>query len=88
NLQGRVKEYRIKIGLQLRLHRSKMGEGPDGRKTFVTATEGSAEYIARSDPDADRIAENRAIREAGRRMAEEAADFLLARISPEGAMAE
>jgi len=84
NPQGQAKEYRIKIGLQLRLHPSE-GAGADGEKTFVVATEGSAEYIARSDPGADRIAENRAIREAGRRMAEEAADFLLARISQEGA---
>lgn len=76
NLQGQVEEYRIQIGLQFHLQQS-------GGKRFVTSAEERAEYIARSDAKASRIAEDRAIREAGKKMAERLADLLLTRVTPE-----
>lgn len=76
NLQGQAREYRVQIGLQFHLQQS---EG----KRFVTSVEENTEYIARPDVKASRIAEDRAIREAGQKMAERLADLLLTRITPE-----
>jgi len=76
NLLGQAREYRIQIGLGFHLRQA-------GGGGFDTRDEESAEYIARSDTKASRSAENRAIREAGRKMAERLADLLLTRITPE-----
>ncbi|HLG21199.1 MAG TPA: LptE family protein [Candidatus Manganitrophaceae bacterium] len=70
NLSGQAQEYRLKIGLAFSLREK--GGNPAAEST----AEGSAEYIARSDAGEDRAAQDRAIREAGRRLAEQVADLL------------
>ncbi|HIE65709.1 MAG: LptE family protein [Nitrospira sp.] len=75
NLQGQAREYRIQIRLEFNLQQA--GE------RFAARDEESAEYIARSDTKVSRSAEDRAIREAGRKMAERMADLLLTRVIPE-----
>lgn len=68
---GGAKEYRINMILKLALLDSKGGE-----TGFSRTVEGVAEYIARSDSGDDRLAKDRAIREAGRDMAEQIANLL------------
>lgn len=77
NLQSQAEEYRIKVGLALTLG-SKEGSAPPQK----IDAEGSAEYIARTDPAEDRAGQDRAIREAARRLAERAADLLSERSLP------
>ncbi|MFQ5580364.1 MAG: LPS assembly lipoprotein LptE [Nitrospiria bacterium] len=77
DLQGQAREYRVQIGLHFHLEQKKGGE-------FETSAEGRAEYLARSDAKASRSAEDRAIREAGRKLAGKMADLLLTRITPTG----
>ncbi len=76
NLQGQAREYRIQIGLQVHLQQS-------GEKRFETSYEESAEYLAQSDAKLSRSAEDRAIREAGQKMAGILTDLLLTRIIAE-----
>ncbi len=68
---GSVREYRIHIVLEVILLEAKGEE-----KRFSRTVKGAAEYIARSDSGADRIAKDGAIREAGRDMAVQVADLL------------
>ncbi|MFQ5597301.1 MAG: LPS assembly lipoprotein LptE [Nitrospiria bacterium] len=68
---GAAKEYRVQIHVTLRLLRRN-----GGAALFSQTVEGSADYIARPDALGDRIAKDRAIREAARNMAEEAALLL------------
>ncbi len=71
NRIGQAQEYRITIGLEYAFLSSK--ETPPSKQK--DHAEASAEYIASSDPITDRVAEDRAIREAGRRLAERVADL-------------
>lgn len=68
-LQGEAREFRLKIGVEYALLQN-------GERMVVRQVEGVAEYAALPDPIADRTAQDRAIREAARRMAEEVADLL------------
>ncbi len=68
---GGAREYRINISLKIAVLESKGGE-----ESFSKTVEGVAEYIARADSGDDRLAKDRAIREAGRDMAEQVADLL------------
>lgn len=71
NSVGAAREYRVTIGMNVRILHEKMEEA------LVSKTvEGRADYIARPDAQEDRIAKDRAIREAGRSMAEEVASLL------------
>lgn len=76
NLQEQAEEYRIRIGLEVRLFDSTEGRN-EANLVWKREVEGAADYIARPDPSADRVAQDRAIREAARRMAERTVDFLL-----------
>ncbi|MFY9270492.1 MAG: LptE family protein [Candidatus Manganitrophaceae bacterium] len=69
-LTGRAQEYRIKVALEYTVVRSGTLPGP---KRVIEA---SAEYIASPEPLLDRAAQDRAIREAGRRLAEQVADLI------------
>jgi outer membrane lipopolysaccharide assembly protein LptE/RlpB len=74
NRDGQAEEYRVKIGMEILLL------DPEAREKQQTAplkreAEGLADYVARADVAADRVAEDRAIREAGRKMAEQVADL-------------
>ena len=72
---GQAEEFRVKIGMEVRLLDSDKGQ--DGKAVSLKrSAEGIADYIARADVAADRAAEDRAIREAGRKMAEQVADLL------------
>ena len=70
NLIGQALEYRITIGLEYTFL-PKTGDPPKQKDH----AEASAEYIANPDPLADRAAEDRAIREAGLRLAERVVDL-------------
>lgn len=75
NRIGQAQEYRITIGLDYTLL---SGEGePPKEKNHAEA---SAEYIVHPDPLADRVAQDRAIREAGKQLAERVAGLI--RIAP------
>jgi len=67
---SQAQEYRIIVGLEYTF-RPKGGEPPKQKDRV----EASAEYLANPDPLADRAAEDRAIREAGQRLAERVADL-------------
>lgn len=69
SLNAQAQEYRIRIGLEYAVVRA---DGEPLRQK--EAADASAEYISRPDPLADRAAEDRAIREAGKRLAERIAD--------------
>jgi len=66
---GGAREYQITINMAVRLL-----EGEE--ETFSRTVGGLAEYITRSDTKTDRISKDRAIREAGRKMAEKVSAFL------------
>lgn len=77
NRSGQAEEFRVKIGMEVRLLDSENGPKPDGKAGPLKGeAEGVADYFARADVAADRVAEDRAIREAGRKMAEQVADLL------------
>jgi outer membrane lipopolysaccharide assembly protein LptE/RlpB len=69
NRIGQAQEYRITIGLEYMLL-PKKGD----RSQQKDHAEASAEYIANPDPISDRVAQDRAIREAGQHLAERVAD--------------
>ncbi len=71
NRIGQAQEYRITIGFEYTL----LPRQGDQSKQKDHA-EGSAEYIANPDPISDRAAQDRAIREAGRHLAERVADLI------------
>jgi len=66
NPVGAAREYRIDIGLALVLLQE---EG--GAEDLKLRLQGMADFIARPDPGSDRVSKDRAIREAGRGMAEQ-----------------
>jgi len=68
---GGAREYRINITLKIGLVESKTG-----KESFSHTVEGVAEYIARAGSGDDRLAKDRAIREAGRDMAEQVTHLL------------
>ncbi|GEM_PF-6415782 len=68
---GGAREYQIHIRMEIEVL-----QGSAREKIFETRVEGIADYIARSDSAASRAAKNRAIREAGREMAERVSVFL------------
>lgn len=77
NRSGQAEEFRVKIGMEVRFLDSESEPKPDGKAVPAKReTEGIADYFARADVAADRVAEDRAIREAGRKMAEQVADLL------------
>lgn len=71
NAVGGAREYRVVLALALVFL-----EAEGGPETFSMTVQGTADYIARPDPGSDRIAKDRAIREAGRQMAEQLAAAL------------
>jgi hypothetical protein len=74
---GLAEEFRVKIGMEVRLLDSEKEPTQEGKAApLKREAEGIADYIARADVAADRVAEDRAIREAGRKMAEQVADLL------------
>lgn len=75
NRIGQAQEYRITIGLEYTLLPK---EGDQSKRK--DHAEASAEYIANPDPISDRAAQDRAIREAGRRLAERVAHLI--RVAP------
>lgn len=64
---GRVLEYRVKIVVDITL------EDPRSQKVLwqESSLETTAEFFAGSDPSATRVAQNRAVAEAGKHLAEE-----------------
>ncbi|HLB95135.1 MAG TPA: LptE family protein [Nitrospiria bacterium] len=64
---GRVLEYRVKIVLDITL------EDPKSQKVLwrESSLETTAEFFAGADPSATRVAQNRAVAEAGKHLAEE-----------------
>lgn len=80
NQEGLAEEFRVKIGMELRLLDSESGQKRNGKPDLLKrVSEGVADYIARADVAADRVAEDRAIREAGRKMAEQITDLFTAK---------
>jgi outer membrane lipopolysaccharide assembly protein LptE/RlpB len=80
NRDGQAQEFRVKIGMELRLLDSENGQKRSGKTDLLKReSEGVADYIARVDVAEDRVAEDRAIREAGRKMAEQVTDLLTAK---------
>jgi len=80
NRDGLAEEFRVKIGMELRLLDSENGQMRNGKPDLLRKeAEGVAEYIARADVAADRVAEDRAIREAGRKLAEQVTDLFTAK---------
>jgi len=71
NAVGAARAYRVYIGLNVQLLKEEGGE-----VLFSMTLEGSADYIARPNAGRDRISKDRAIREAGRGMAEKLAASL------------
>ncbi|MBI3804843.1 MAG: hypothetical protein HY282_13890 [Nitrospirae bacterium] len=76
-LNAQAQEYRIRIGFEYTLLLP--NSDPPKQKEIAEAT---AEYIARPDPLTDRAAEDRAIREAAKRLAERVADRLIVKAPP------
>ena len=77
NPQGQAEEFRVKIGMEIRLLDSERGQTQNGKAASLRReAEGTADYIARADVAANRVSEDRAIREAGRKIAEQVADLL------------
>lgn len=70
NRNSQAQEYRITIGLEYTFLTK--GNNPPKQKDRAEA---SADYIASPDPLADRVAEDRAIREAGLHLAERVSDL-------------
>ena len=68
SLLGAAREYRIRIKIKIRLLRTK-----DGKELRTYLLQGLAEYNAQADAGRDRIAKDRAIREAAQKMANEIA---------------
>lgn len=83
NQLGSVIEYRINMTIKVVLLGSK-----NRAKRFSRTINGEAEYIARSDSGEDRIAKDRAIREAGRDMADQLLAFLQADLLQANSKAE
>lgn len=77
NPVGAVREYRIDLGLSVEVL-----ESAGGQAALSMAIEGRADYVARPDPGSDRVAKDRAIREAGRGMAEKLAAALQVALNP------
>lgn len=71
-LLGAAREYRLQIGLEIRLLRPEYG-----KEERLHLLQGFAEYSVQPDAGRDRIAKERAIREAGQKMAEEITSLLL-----------
>jgi len=68
SLLGAAREYRVRLKMKVRLLNAK-----DGKVLRVLTPEGLAEYRAQPDTARDRLAKDRAIREAGQKMAHEIA---------------
>lgn len=76
NRDGLAEEFRVKIRMEIRLLDSENGQKRNGKPGLLKReAEGAAEYIARADVAADRVAEDRAIHEAGRKLAEQVTDL-------------
>ena len=65
NAQGQASESRITIGLEYTV---------SGKETLKSLINASADFFNSSDPVQDKIAQDRAIREASLRLSEKAAD--------------
>jgi len=70
-LTGGAREYQVQIAMDIEVL-----QGNKENKVLKTNVEGIADYVVRPNSAADRAAKNRAIREAGREMAERVSAFL------------